>query len=170
VGARARDRAGGGSGRRVRELLAPGSDTSSTPATISSDLAELTATLLPDTPVRVIVGSNGPMSVVDRLRLQTLITSWGGTFREQFDSYDGYVADCPADRIDDLARDVKTFHMAPDRTVRASMNVALPTIQGTSEAPAGQTFNVLGAVQIPIDEDRTAAAARSTPERASRLR
>src|SRR5262245_54021161 len=103
----------------------PGSDTSSLPANISSDLAELTATLLPDTPVRVIVGSNGPMSVADRLRLQTLITSWGGTYDDDFDSYDGYVADCPADRVDDLARDAKTFHVAPDRTVRASMDVAL---------------------------------------------
>src|SRR4029079_12750263 len=65
----------------------PGNDTSSLPASISSDLAELPATLLPDTPVRVIVGSNGPMTAADRLRIQTLIASWGGTFDDQFDSY-----------------------------------------------------------------------------------
>ena len=58
----------------------PGSDTTSLPANISSDLAEITAALLPDTMVRVIVGANGTMSIADKLRLQTLLASWGGSY------------------------------------------------------------------------------------------
>src|SRR6185436_5687401 len=78
---------------------------------------------------------------------------WGGSYEEDFDAYSGYVADCPADKIADLARDAKSSHVAPDRTVRASMDVALPTINGTSASPTGAQFNVLGVVQIPIGDE-----------------
>jgi hypothetical protein len=134
---------------------------------VSSDLAEITAAVDPDTTVRVIVGSDGPLTVTDRTRIHAMLLSWGGEMvDDDFDSYDGYVAECPASKVGDLARDAKSAHVAPDRTVRAAMDVALPTVAGTpgSTTPPG---DVLAAYQIRSMKSPAATPAPASPSPSS---
>ena len=113
---------------------------------VADDLRALTETVAPSAMLHIIVGSDTPLSESEQIRIEMLVASMGGSVsKSSFDSFNGYAASIPADRIADLAHDPASKHMVPDRRVMPTMDVALPTIGGTgsgSEPAAG--LNLLG--------------------------
>ncbi|HZN54988.1 MAG TPA: hypothetical protein VFB67_06660, partial [Candidatus Polarisedimenticolaceae bacterium] len=117
--------------------LAAGGAIAETLENVADDLLEITGSTTPNTMVDVIVGSEGPLSAQDQLRIQAMIASLGGTVtKSSFTSFNGYCARVPAGKVPDLAHDADSKHVAPNRHVRPTMDVALPTIGG-SNPPAG---------------------------------
>ena len=131
---------------------------------VADDLEAISATVAPNSMVPVIVGSNGPLTPQDLIRIEMLVTSLGGTVtKSSFDSINGYAAMIPADKIADLAHDAASMHMAPDRRVMPTMDVALPTIGGANAGPATPA---LGINLLSRIDDRCRSRSRCSPDRA----
>ena len=86
---------------------------------LSEDLKAITQIVEPGAMIDVIVGSSGPMTAQEQLRIELLVTSLGGTVKDSsFNSFRGYACSIPAYRISDLAQDPASDHLVPDRKVR----------------------------------------------------
>src|SRR5580765_4361182 len=66
-----------------------------------------------------------------------------------FKSVKGYACKIPANRIVDLALDSASRHLVPDRKVRPTLDVALPTVGGsTTSASPINVYNLLGRLNL----------------------
>src|SRR5262245_10426935 len=105
---------------------------------VSDDLREIAEGVAPEAMVDVLVGSSNTMTAAEQARIELLVTSMGGVVkRSSFASFNGYAASVPANKIAQLAGDTASDHVAPDRHVRPSMDVALPTIGAGQQPQAG---------------------------------
>jgi serine protease AprX len=96
---------------------------------LSGDLQAVTQMLQPGAMVDVIVGSNGPLTAQEQLRIQLFVLSLGGTVKAaSFSSFSGYACSVPASKVNNLGLDRASHHLVLDRTIRPTLDVALPTI------------------------------------------
>jgi hypothetical protein len=117
---------------------------------VSDDLKAIVSEIAPTTMVDILVGNGTPLTPAEQQRITALVTSLGGTVKAtSFASFSGYAASVPANRLAELAEDGASLHIVPDRHVKPSMDVALPTIGETTDgstSSGGALGNLVGRV------------------------